>query len=103
MKLFKLSQLIAFACTVLVTSVATCKAQSLVYSQNFDADDSANWASNSIATGGDSLSFNGADFNFDYSTVGIPSAPNSTNGTTKGLKVWANLGPGGTTATAFPC
>jgi hypothetical protein len=30
-------------------------------------------------------------FNFNYSTVGIPSAPNSTGGSTTGLKLQANL------------
>jgi hypothetical protein len=30
-------------------------------------------------------------FSFDYSSVGIPSAPNSTGGTTVGLKMQANL------------
>lgn len=30
-------------------------------------------------------------FDFDYSTVGIPSAPNSTGGSTTGLKLQANL------------
>ena len=33
-------------------------------------------------------------FNFDYSTLGIPSAPNSTNGSTRGLQMKANLSAG---------
>jgi spore germination protein YaaH len=31
-----------------------------------------------------------ADFDFDYATLGIPSAPNSTGGTTRGLKLTVN-------------
>jgi len=31
-----------------------------------------------------------SDFFFDYSTVGIPSAPNSTGGSTRGMKLQAN-------------
>lgn len=35
-----------------------------------------------------------ADFYFDYSTVGIPPAPHSTGGTTRGMKLQANLDAG---------
>lgn len=69
-------------------------AQTQVYFENFDEDTSANWTVNTTA-GGD----NRADLYFDYSTVGIPPAPNSTNGTTRGLKLQANLTPG---VQAFP-
>lgn len=55
-----------------------------VFSENFDADHSANWTVNRGP--GDSV----ADLYFDYSTVGVPSAPKS-GGTTRGLKLQANL------------
>jgi hypothetical protein len=58
-----------------------------LYSQNFDADDTANWNVNNNGAG-----TNAANFFFDYSTVGIPSAPNSAGGSTRGLKLGANLG-----------
>jgi hypothetical protein len=55
-----------------------------LFSENFDVDPTANWTVN----GGPSDEQ--ADFFFDYNTVGIPSAPNSTGGTTRGLKMQAN-------------
>ncbi len=39
----------------------------------------------------DGINDNTLGFSFDYSTVGIPSAPNSTGGSTKGLKLQASL------------
>ncbi len=57
-----------------------------LYSQNFDVDDTANWTVNLSPT-----TDSNADLFFDYSTVGIPSAPNSTGGTTRGMKLQANL------------
>jgi hypothetical protein len=59
-----------------------------LYVENFDVDPTANWTLN----GGPSDE--SADFFFDYSTVGIPSAPNSTGGTTRGVKLQANLSGG---------
>lgn len=55
----------------------------IVYSDNFDLDHTANWTVN----GGPSDE--AANFFFDYSTVGIPSAPNS-GGSTRGLTLQAN-------------
>jgi hypothetical protein len=66
--------------------VNTASAQAL-YSQNFDADDSPNWTIN------DGPTDEHADFFFDYSTVGVPSAPNS-GGSTRGMKLQANLTDG---------
>jgi len=59
-----------------------------LYVENFEVDPTANWTLN----GGPSDE--SADFFFDYSTVGIPSAPNSTGGTTRGMKLQANLSGG---------
>ena len=62
--------------------------QATVFSDNFDANTSTNWIYNT------SSSDNAVTFNFDYSTVGIPSAPHSTGGTTRGLQMKANLSLG---------
>ncbi len=56
----------------------------LLFSETFDADASGRWGVNLGPTDG------GADFFFDYSTAGIPPAPNSA-GATRGLKLQANL------------
>jgi hypothetical protein len=60
----------------------------LLYSENFDADlnIAGTWVTN--ASGGSNI----VDLYFDYSTVGIPTAPNSTGGSTRGVKIAANLG-----------
>lgn len=58
-----------------------------LFSADFDTDQTANWTVNSNYGGGT----NSANIFFDYSTVGIPSAPNSTGGSTRGLKLGANL------------
>jgi hypothetical protein len=76
-----------------VTGSATIRNDDLaagtpLYSENFDADATANWTVNVGPTDGV------ADFFFDYSTVGIPPAPNTTGGTTRGLKLQANLTTG---------
>jgi hypothetical protein len=69
----------------LLTSSA--QAQTQVYSENFDTDKTAEWNVNSVGN------LSPADIFFDYSTVGIPAAPHSTGGTTRGLKLQANLPP----------
>lgn len=61
----------------------------IVYNQNFDVDDTANWTVNK----GPNTTDEAHDFFFDYSTVGIPSAPNS-GGTTRGVKLQANQSSG---------
>lgn len=60
---------------------------SVLFSDNFDTDTSANWTVNSAHEGQ-----NLATFNWDYSTFGIPVAPNTTGGTTRGLRLQANNG-----------
>jgi len=60
-----------------------CWAVSL-YSENFEVDPTANWTVNN------GPSDEAHNFFFDYSSVGIPSAPNS-GGTTHGMKLQANL------------
>ena len=61
----------------------------IVYNQNFDVDDTANWTVNKAPATTDVA----ADFFFDYSSVGIPSAPNS-GGTTRGARLQANQSSG---------
>lgn len=75
--------LVAFA-----IAIPALQAQTLIYSENFETDHSLDntWVTNSL--GG----YNPVNLYFDYSTVGIPSAPNS-GGTTRGLKMQANLDP----------
>ncbi len=57
-----------------------------LYSEDFDVDSTSNWTVNA-STETDT----NANIFFDYSSVGIPSAPNSTGGTTLGMKMQANL------------
>ena len=71
-------------------ALAPVHAQTM-FSDDFDSDHTANWSVSTLGTGSD------ANFFFDYSTVGIPSAPNSVGGTTLGLRLRANqTGLGGT-------
>jgi hypothetical protein len=60
----------------------------LLFSDNFDVDHTANWTVNKSLGGADTTST--AEFLFDYSSVGIPSAPNS-GGSTLGLRMRANM------------
>ncbi len=68
----------------ILATIGTSTAQTQVYSENFDVDPTANWTVNTLGTG-----VSDANFFFDYSTAGIPSAPNS-GGTTRGLRLRAN-------------
>jgi hypothetical protein len=66
----------------------------ILYSQNFDVDDTANWTFNSSSAADlptDNAN-NEANYFFDYSTVGIPPAPGGV--TTRGLKIEANVNDG---------
>lgn len=67
----------------------------VLYSENFDTDQTANWTFSSSVSGDTANNNAGGEANvfFDYSTVGIPSAPGS-GGTTRGLKMEANVPPG---------
>ncbi len=57
----------------------------VLFSDSFETDSSANWTVNSLDSGADTH----ADFAYDYSAFSIPAAPASTN-TTKGLKIHCN-------------
>jgi hypothetical protein len=60
---------------------------------NIDSDSTAKWTFNSTIAGDTAQNNTGgeANFFFDYSTVGIPSAPHSAGGTTRGIKLEANI------------
>jgi hypothetical protein len=60
----------------------------IAFSDNFETNSAANWILNK------SSADTAVSFNFDYSTLGIPSAPHSANGTTHGVQMKANLASG---------
>ncbi|MBN2448526.1 MAG: hypothetical protein JXO22_17495, partial [Phycisphaerae bacterium] len=73
------------ASCLLLASCTPARAQIVLFQDDFDAGTSAgNWSVLSHA--GDYT----ANFAFDYSTRGIPSAPNSTGGSTVGLHFTVN-------------
>jgi hypothetical protein len=59
-----------------------------LYSEDFEVDPTASWTVNN------GPSDEAHNFFFDYSTVGIPLAPNATSGGTRGLKLQANQANG---------
>ncbi|MBA4149910.1 MAG: immunoglobulin domain-containing protein [Verrucomicrobia bacterium] len=65
-----------------------------VYSDTFDSNTAANWTVNRSTP----TSNNRVTFNYDYSLDGIPSAPNSTGGTRRGVKFEANMTSGASAA-----
>src|SRR5438874_452876 len=76
------------AVVAVLTLPVAARAQVVLYSENFDSGTAgANWTTNvapaTAAAGND------ANFAFDYSTAGIPAAPNSA-GTTVGVRLRAN-------------
>ncbi len=64
-----------------------------VFADNFDANSSANWRLNQS-----SIANTRVAFAYNYSGYGIPSAPNSVGGTTKGVKFEANYTGAGVAA-----
>src|SRR3954462_1336543 len=71
----------SLAVSTAMFAITTARAQ-LIYSQDFSTDDTTNWVVNSSHAGS-----NYVNFNFDYTTVGLPPAPHSQGGNTKGLKM----------------
>jgi GH25 family lysozyme M1 (1,4-beta-N-acetylmuramidase) len=69
--------------------------QATLFADNFDANTATNWIQNK------SSADTAVNFNFDYSTAGIPSAPNSTNGSTSGVQLQANLSAGAVAAVSI--
>lgn len=75
---------IVFCSTVAASLVlAVQSSRGALYSQDFNVNDTANWTVNSTP----SIDYI-ADFFYDYSTIGVPAAPNGTG--TRGLKLTAN-------------
>ena len=73
------------ALTLLVAAQAAAQSEAVLFADDFDGGNSGqNWTVRSYGT--DYV----ADFAFDYSTRGIPSAPHSIGGSTIGLRMLAN-------------
>jgi len=66
--------------------------QGNVFADNFEVNTATNWIYNK------SSADTAVTFNFDYSALGIPSAPQSAAGTTRGLQMKANLAAGAVSA-----
>lgn len=82
------------AAAFLLSIASVASGQAVLFSDDFDTDPTASWTINSwvggtTASGGSAA--NAANFFFDYSSVGIPAAPNSAGGSTRGLKLQANI------------
>ena len=69
-------------------SLSTAKGQNVVFIEDWETDHSLDgtYRTNFTATG-----VHLADLYFDYSTAGVPLSPNSTNSSTRALKMAANL------------
>lgn len=75
---------LALVATALLAGSAS--AQEVLFTENFNSPDNAlDWKVNT------SSGFDRATFGFDYGAMGIPPAPNSTDGTTMGLMLQANV------------
>jgi hypothetical protein len=77
---------LALVASAIACAPAVCHA-AVLYSEDFESVDTAanNWALNRQTP------FNAGEVGFDYSTVGIPAAPHSAGGTTRGLKLEADI------------
>jgi hypothetical protein len=71
------------AVMLVASTIGSTASATILFSDDFETDSSGGYNVN-LSTGN-----HAATFAFDYSTVGIPPAPNS-GGTTKGLKLEAN-------------
>ncbi len=84
--------MVGAALVLVVSALPEWAGAAIVYTEDFDADHTANWTVNK----GPTPAGQDANFFYDYGTnMGIPSAPNSAGGTTLGLRLRANL-PGNT-------
>jgi hypothetical protein len=85
----KVNNLTLVGALCLLACLAGAAGAAPLFSENFDVDPSANWTANQ----GPGTTDSAVNYFFDYSSVGIPSAPNS-GGTTRGLKMQANQSSG---------
>jgi hypothetical protein len=88
-RIMKIRKLLSFSAIASVAILHSTAEAQVVFTDNFDLDSTANWTVNTGALTSDHT----ANFFFDYSTVGIPAAPNS-GGTTRGLRLQANQSSG---------
>ncbi|HET6572452.1 MAG TPA: PEP-CTERM sorting domain-containing protein [Fimbriiglobus sp.] len=72
---------------LLATLPTAVQAQTTLFSDNLD---STSGTAYSVIFSNATANYGTATFGFDYSALGIPSAPNSTGGTTRGLMLQAN-------------
>ncbi|BBO34823.1 PEP-CTERM sorting domain-containing protein [Lacipirellula parvula] len=86
---------LALAGALCALAGASAQAATL-YSENFDVNVTPNWTVNSNGAG-----TNAANFFYDYSAMGIPSAPNS-GGSTVGMKLQANISGTGPASGIIP-
>lgn len=75
-------------------SVYAAEQGELLFQDSLNADTSANWTLLGDAPDAPSSEDWLATFAWDYSPYGIPLAPNSVDGTTKGLRLEANMSTG---------
>ncbi|MFT3787102.1 MAG: hypothetical protein QM770_13200 [Tepidisphaeraceae bacterium] len=72
-------------------------ANAAIFTDDFDADHTSSWTVNNNNNG-----TNSAAFFYDYNVMGIPSAPHSSGGSTRGLKIQANTSGTGPASGALP-
>lgn len=79
-------------CGILAAMLGGSLAQAAVISDSFEVDSSANYTvvDESNAASGDGTPDGTVDFSFDYVAAGIPLAPRSAPGDTRGLKMAVN-------------
>ncbi len=75
-----------------VMSLKVFPPQTTVFLDTFDTNTAAQWQLNRSSTDTRVI------FSYDYSGMGVPSAPHSTGGTTRGLRMEANMTAGTTAA-----
>lgn len=76
---------LALITAALAAAPVVCPA-AVLFSESFDDAEAADrWRTNVVTASG-----NSAEYTFDYSTLGIPSAPNSVGNSTQGLRLRAN-------------
>ncbi|MBS1708044.1 MAG: PEP-CTERM sorting domain-containing protein [Armatimonadetes bacterium] len=73
-----------FFFSALALAALTSASFASLYSDNFDSDHTASYKVNHGPTD------DHVNFFFDYSTLGIPTAPHSVGGTTRGLMLYSN-------------
>jgi len=99
--MLKLKWIVSLAVAGTMFAVTSTSRAQPIYTNNFNTDDSANWVLNFSYVGAS----NYCNFNFDYTTLGIPVAPHSAEfgsaAVHHGLKLcqnWAGQGQLGTVA-----